>query len=226
MKAGKASWLILAAGLFMQILSPQLNAQASYPEDGWWWDAAASGRGYFIERQKDHIFIAAFIYTDEGVPEWLSSDGVYTPANDDPDSIGSYTGIVYRASNGQCIGCEYIPPTVVESEQIPLSITFSDNQNGVLEWFGESIHITRFFWSWSDAVDQLTGTWLLTRIKGNEPSGQLVTIEATELPGKAVISNALTGSEIGSVELLAVSYTHLTLPTNRVAGRGGGGGGG
>ena len=139
MKAGKASWLILAAGLFMQILSTQLNAQDSYPEDGWWWDAAASGRGYFIERQKDHIFIAAFIYTDEGVPEWLSSDGVYTPANDDPDSIGSYTGIVYRASNGQCIGCEYIPPTVVESEQSPLNITFSDNQNGVLEWFGESI---------------------------------------------------------------------------------------
>ena len=112
MKARKLHWSVLIVSLFLQLVSMQVNAQTSYPEDGWWWDAAAPGRGYFIERQKDHLFIAVFIYTDDGAPEWLSSDGKYTPAADDPDCIGSYTGNVYRSSNGQCIGCDYVSPTV------------------------------------------------------------------------------------------------------------------
>jgi hypothetical protein len=44
--------LIIAVGLLLQMLPFQVNAQVSYPEGGWWWDADASGRGYFIERQK------------------------------------------------------------------------------------------------------------------------------------------------------------------------------
>jgi hypothetical protein len=202
MKAIKLHWLIVAVGLILSLVAMQVCAQASYPEDGWWWDAEAPGRGYFIERQKNHLFIAAFTYTNDGVPEWLSSDGVYTPAVNAPDRIGSYTGNVYRSSNGQCIGCEYIPPTVVKSEQSPLNITFSDNQNGVLEWFGESITISRFFWSWADAVDQLTGTWLLTAIEDNEPDGQLVTIETDGMPDSASIRDTISGAEIGRVELL------------------------
>jgi hypothetical protein len=202
MKARKLHWSVLIVSLFLQLVSMQVNAQDSYPEDGWWWDTTAPGRGYFIERQKDHLFIAVFIYTDDGAPEWLSSDGKYMPAADDPDSIGSYTGNVYRSSNGQCIGCDYVSPTVNESEQSPLNITFSDNQNGILEWFGESINITRFFWSWADAVGQLTGTWLLTELENNEPLSQLVTIEISGAPGSASISDVLSGTQIGSVELL------------------------
>ena len=202
MKANTLNPLILAAGLILQLLSMPVNAQVSYPEDGWWWDVDAPGRGYFIERQKNTIFIAAFIYTDDGVPEWLTSDGEYTPAAADSDSIGSYSGSVYRSNNGQCIGCEYILPSTVESEQSPLNITFSDNQNGVLEWFGESITITRLFWSWADVVDQLTGTWLLTELENNGTLSQLVTIERDGITDSAPISNALSGAEVGSVELL------------------------
>jgi hypothetical protein len=202
MKAKTLNSLIMAVGLILQMLSMQVNAQVSYPEDGWWWDAEAPGRGYFIERQKNTIFIAAFIYTDDGNPEWLTSDGEYTPAVEDSDSIGSYTGNVYRSNNGQCIGCEYMPPTTVDSEQSPLNITFKDNQIGVLEWFGESITISRLFWSWADAVDQLTGTWLLTELENNETLSQLVSIERNDLTGSAPISNAFSGAEIGSVELL------------------------
>ncbi len=202
MKAKTFSSLIIAAGLILQMVSMQVNAQVSYPEDGWWWDADAPGRGYFIERQKSTLFIAAFIYTDEGNPEWLTSDGEYTPAATDSDSIGSYTGNVYRSNNGQCIGCDYLPPATVDSEQSPLNITFSDNQNGVLEWLGESITITRLFWSWADVVDQLTGNWLLTELENNETLGQLVSIEKDELTDSASISNAFSGAEVGSVELL------------------------
>jgi hypothetical protein len=142
--------LIIAVGLLLQMLPFQVNAQVSYPEDGWWWDADASGRGYFIERQKDYIFVAAFIYAEDGSPEWLTSNGEYLPAEVEADDIGSFTGKVYRTYDGQCIGCDYIAPLEIESERSPLTITFNDRQHGILDWFGESIPISRFFWSWAD----------------------------------------------------------------------------
>jgi hypothetical protein len=100
--------------------------------------------------------------------------------------------------------------TEVESVQSPLSITFSDNQNGVMEWFGESITITRFFWSWADAADQLTGTWLLTELENGFAFSQLVSIERNDSAGSALISNAVSSAEVGSVELLD-SNLFLTL---------------
>ena len=60
------STLIIAFGFLLHMLPVQVNVQDSYPEDGWWWDAEAPGRGYFIERQKGHIFVAAFIYSGYG----------------------------------------------------------------------------------------------------------------------------------------------------------------
>jgi hypothetical protein len=202
MKMKALTPLLIAVGLLLQLLPTHVNAQDSYPEDGWWWDAEAPGRGYFIERQKDYVFISAFIYADDGNPEWLTADGQYTPTASDTDSIGSFTGKVYRNRNGQCIGCDYIVPTEVESEQSPLNITFNDNQNGVMEWFGETINITRFFWSWDDAADQLTGTWLITELENSSTFSQIVSIEGNELAGTASISNAVSGAEVGSVELL------------------------
>lgn len=193
--------LTIAAGIILQILSMSIQAQVTYPEDGWWWNADAAGRGYFIERQENTLFVAAFIYTVDGTPEWLTSDGQYMPAAEDPDTIGTYSGNVYRSNNGQCIGCEYIPPTIVDSEQSPLSITFSDNQTGVLEWFGESISIHRFFWSWEDAVDQLTGTWLLTELENNTALSQLVIVERDSTTGIASITNAVNSADVGTIEL-------------------------
>lgn len=201
MKVKALNPLIIAIGILLQMLSMQVRAQVTYPEDGWWWDADAPGRGYLIERQENTIFIAAFLYADDGSPEWLVAVGDYTSAGPESDTIGSFTGDVYRNSNGQCIGCDYVPPTEIVSEQSPLHIAFSDNQTGLLEWFGESITIKRVFWSWADAADQLTGTWLLTELEDGEMLGQLVSIEQDDAAGTASISNAVNGSEVGAVEL-------------------------
>jgi hypothetical protein len=107
------------------------------------------------------------------------------------DDIGSFTGKVYRNYDGQCIGCDYIAPLEIESEQSPLTITFNDSQQGILDWFGESIPISRFFWSWADAADQLTvmGRFVLADAKaelqfqvdlfGKQSTEQLLKITAT-----------------------------------------------
>ena len=202
MKNKKIRPFMITIGLLLQAFSMQASAQVTYPEDGWWWDVEASGRGYFIERQQDTLFIATFIYTNEGTPEWLTAQGEYVADGSGTGTIGHVTGGVYRSSDGQCIGCDYSAPIVVESEQSPLNITFSDNQNGVLEWFGESVTIGRFFWSWTDAADQLTGTWLFTELEGNTALSQLVTIERNDETGSAAVIDMASGAAIGSVEIL------------------------
>ena len=198
MKTRKFRAFFTFAGLMLAL---SLQAQTTYPEDGWWWDVSAPGRGYFIERQENTIFIAAFIYTDDGTPEWLTSDGQYTGADPETGSIGSYTGNVYRNSNGQCIGCDYQAPIENLSEQSPLTINFSDGQNGELSWFGETIPITRFFWAWNDVIDQLNGTWLLTELEDRQTLGQIITIAGND-SGVATMTNAVNGVDVGTVELL------------------------
>ena len=46
---------ILSALIFTITMASLAQANDSYPEDGWWWNSEASGRGYFIERQLDFM---------------------------------------------------------------------------------------------------------------------------------------------------------------------------
>jgi hypothetical protein len=108
---------------------------------------------------------------------------------------------VYRTYDGQCIGCEDKQPVEVESEQSPLSITFSDNLNAVMEWFGESIPISRFLWSWGDAADQLTGTWLMSKLEDDNLSSRLVSIVQAGSGNGISISDSISGDDIGVIEL-------------------------
>jgi len=186
--------------LILIVTASAAQAQDSYPEDGWWWNSEASGRGYFIERQADYMFIAAFNYTPSGDPEFLTAQGLYTPGAGE-GSIGVFTGEVYRSSGGQCAGCAYTAPDTVESSQGPMTISFSDNQTGTLEWTGESIPITRFLWSWADAVEQLNGLWLITQVENGEQLSQLVTITDSG-DDVAQMENAVSGNSVGTVELL------------------------
>jgi hypothetical protein len=199
-KAVSLTVTALALGALLAF-APPAPAGGLYPEDGWWWSPGPSGRGYFIERQEDIMFIVSVHYSDTGEPEWLSAEGSFT-ASDDDGTIGSYTGTVFRSTDGQCIGCEAAAPLSVEDEQSPLNVSFSDSQHATLEWFGESVEITRSFWLWANVVDQLAGTWLLTMVEDNQPVSQFVTIEDANGRGFASITNAVSGAEDGTVELL------------------------
>ncbi len=42
--------IMLLIGL---VLGIQVHAQNINPEDGWWWDPDASGRGYLLEPARD-----------------------------------------------------------------------------------------------------------------------------------------------------------------------------
>ena len=103
MKKAIRSMTALAALL----ITATATAQVTYPEDGWWWNPDAPGRGYLIERQENVIFIASFHYAQDGRPEWLSIQGSYTPG-ESGDSIGEFNGTVFRSTNRQCLGRTHV----------------------------------------------------------------------------------------------------------------------
>ena len=145
--------MLLVLALFMALVA---TAQDVYPEDGWRWGSEASGRGYLFERQDETIFITSFHYTDAGAPEWLGITGDYVAAEAGSTDIGSMTGDVFRADNGQCIACPYVAPETSDSIQGPATIFFHTNQSATLNWTGESIQIERFFFGFSNLIPLMT----------------------------------------------------------------------
>jgi len=185
----------------MLLLTPfTANAQAIYPEDGWWWNPEESGRGYLIERQEDTIFMTSFHFSDLGEPEWLTITGDFIPDNESESIIGTMTGEVYRFTDGQCIGCEYTPPISSLSVQDPAILTFYSNQSATLEWSRETVDIERFFWAWEDSVAQLDGNWVLVTIPvEGDPTAVIASISDSE-SSTYIMDSA--GVELGSIEVV------------------------
>ncbi|MFK7958744.1 MAG: CotH kinase family protein [Lysobacterales bacterium] len=153
------------------------GAQSIFPEDGWWWNADAPGRGYLLERQGNVIFMTSFHYTDGGAPEWLTIQGTYSPADTTSEDIGTLVADVSRSENGQCIGCDYVEPMTTVSIQDPAVVTFHNNQSATLSWTGETVPLSRFFWNFSDSLQQLSGQWLFATIAaGTDPVASIVTV--------------------------------------------------
>jgi hypothetical protein len=46
-----------------------------YPQTGWWWNADQAGRGYFIEAQKDAVFVSFYMYGESGQATWYVASG-------------------------------------------------------------------------------------------------------------------------------------------------------
>jgi hypothetical protein len=178
-------------------------AQDIFPEDGWWWDADASGRGYMIERQGDFIFMSSFHYTELGDPEWLIVSGTYLPADNTSSDIGELDGNVTISINGQAIGADYIAPVTSVSEQDPFSLVFHTNQSATLNWTNETVELTRFFWGFENSLDQLNGSWLIATVAANAdfnetPTAKFVIISSAG--NTASIENG-NGIEVGSITL-------------------------
>ncbi len=205
--AMRARWMIV----FALLASAQLHA-VQYPENGWWWNPAQSGRGFLLERQGNTIFIGAFIYAANGRPEWLVMQGSYVPSDAVAGQIGTVALTVSATANGQCVGCAYVFPSVSTSTQNPASITFAAGQRATLTWPGETISLQRQFWAWRDQVDQLDGNWLLTSVSNGTPTSQIVKITASTGTTRTATIASLTGTSVGSLTLANNALT-LTLGT-------------
>jgi hypothetical protein len=99
------------------ILAP---AAGTVPQNGWWYNTAESGRGYFIEVQGNRIFIATYMYRPDGSAVWyIAGPTAMTTSN----SLTSASLI--EVANGPT----FSNPTVtngVATTVGTISMTFSD----------------------------------------------------------------------------------------------------
>lgn len=122
------------------IVPDGLNAtrQAGQPQAGWWWNAAESGRGFFIEWQDGWADLAAFLYDDAGNPIWLLS--VYAT----PDAR-TFSGHWWQYGNGQTLTGAYRPATRLSSNVAPVTVRFHGEETATITLpGGRLVPLTRF----------------------------------------------------------------------------------
>ncbi len=118
------------------ILAP---AAGTVPQNGWWYNTAESGRGYFIEVQGSQVFIATYMYRPDGSAVWYFAGPTAMATT---SSVSSTT--LYEVANGPT----FSNPTVTNGAATAagsISMTFSDSKNGMISLNGGTpFAITRF----------------------------------------------------------------------------------
>ena len=110
---------------------------AFVPENGWWWNEAESGRGFFMEFKNNFAFIAGYMYVASGPPVWYVAQGLMTTPQ-------SFSNNWYQAGNGQTMTGPYKKPTIINSNVGPVTIVFTDTSNALLTLpGGRQVAITR-----------------------------------------------------------------------------------
>jgi hypothetical protein len=109
------------------------------PETGWYFNAAETGRGYFIEAQGTNIFLGAFMYASSGQAVW------YVLSN--PAVVGDTTvinGPLLTCSNGQTLtGAYRAPGCNATADQ--LTLQFSNPFTAILSLpTGSQVTLSRF----------------------------------------------------------------------------------
>lgn len=139
--------LLFAAAIFMTH-----TASAITPANGWWWNPAEPGRGLNLEMQRGKVFIAVFVYDEQGSPVW------YSGAGELKDS--AVTVPLQRYDGGQCPGCAYTAPD--SGDVATVTIKFSSPTHGILTWSGGSVKIERFNYALGKGLERLLGEWAIT----------------------------------------------------------------
>jgi hypothetical protein len=152
-----------------------LSVSAATPQNGWYYSAVESGRGFNIEIQGNTLFMSGFVYDATGIPMWFVSGGPMSSDN-------TYSGAAYRTSNGQPLGGSYRAATAVPFGNA--TITFPTTMDANIAVNGFNFTVTREIFGFDPAAPY-AGTWAL---KGTltaagsfcERDPQLVNVEMNE----------------------------------------------
>ena len=113
--------------------------QANQPENGWWWNADESGRGFFIEWQAGVSFTAAFMYETDGHPVW------YIAASPRKDDARVLTSSWEQYANGQTLTGPYKPATQTNPNVGAVRVDFSGPSTGLLTLpDGRTVSLSRY----------------------------------------------------------------------------------
>ncbi len=104
--------------------------------NGWWYEEAYDGMGWFIESYGGQIFIAWYNYRDDGTARWWSVGGTFA------QGAASFEGPLEERTAGQCIGCDYSDPDVQQTERV--SLTFNSDNTITFVWGATTYTLHRF----------------------------------------------------------------------------------
>ena len=123
------------------------------PQPGWWWNPAQSGRGFTIEVRGNNLFMAGYLYADDGRATWLVSGGPMT-------NVSTYSGPLMAFGNGQTLTGPYKSNTPTNLNVGSITLQFSDASHGTLTWPGGTMPIERFpFGSGTPSFQPESGWW-------------------------------------------------------------------
>jgi hypothetical protein len=125
--------LLPIALLGLLVASP---LRAFTPESGFWWAPNEPGSGIALEIQDNFLFLAAFVFDNQGFPTYFTAQGLLT-------GNARFLGQLTAYDNGQCIGCPWRAPRVFPNRG-PVEIIFDTEYLGRLRWGGREIPIERF----------------------------------------------------------------------------------
>lgn len=119
---------------------------AGTPETGWWWNTAEGGRGYSIEIQNGTMFMAGYMYDDNGNPIWYASGPkAMTSATTYQDTWQQY-------GNGQTMTGAYKQAAVLNANVKNIGLTFNTPTTATLTMPNmASIQLTRYSFGGSAA---------------------------------------------------------------------------
>lgn len=141
----------------LSVLLLMLVAQAHSftPESGHWWDPNASGSGYTLEIQDNHLFGSFYVYDDLGNPIWFTTSGFL-------DGNSYYDSFVAISYDGSCIGCAYQAPETVLSSYESVTIDFLTETTAKMTFKDQApIYIERFNYFLGDELQKMRGEWQL-----------------------------------------------------------------
>ncbi|HWQ94135.1 MAG TPA: S8 family serine peptidase, partial [Gammaproteobacteria bacterium] len=123
------------------------------PQPGWWWNPDQSGRGFTIEVRGSNLFMAGYLYADNGRATWLVSAGAMTNAS-------SYSGPLMAFGGGQTLTGAYKSNTLTNPNVGTITLQFSNARHGTLTWPGGTMPIERFpFGSGTASFQPESGWW-------------------------------------------------------------------
>lgn len=167
MKRSKG-WTAFAVGVLAAL---RIGLACAAPEVGWWWNPAESGRGFFIESQGGILYMAAYLYADDGRARWLVAGGNSTDAY-------HYKGRLLEYSGGQTIFGTYVPPmTPVDAG--PVAVDFSDDTHGTISWPGGVVPIQREIFGSGPATYLPESGWWWNPAEGG--SGYSIEVQGNNL---------------------------------------------
>lgn len=117
--------------------------------NGWWWNPAEPGRGFFLELRDGRACIACCGYDEQGRPQWHTAGPV------EPDAAGALEARTRRMR---------LPVAPDEAAGAPLRLVPGDAPAATLDWDGARIPLELQYRELHDAFadedDRLSGWWV------------------------------------------------------------------